>query len=41
MDLVPNVFPDDNTEPGYNTVDASLWYFQAVYKYLKYTGDLR
>ncbi|MBM6839124.1 glycogen debranching protein, partial [Clostridium saudiense] len=27
--LVPNVFPDINTEPGYNTVDASLWYFQA------------
>ena len=38
--LVPNVFTDANTEPGYNTVDASLWYFQAVYKYLKYTGDL-
>ena len=36
--LVPNLFPDTNTEPLYNTVDASLWYFQAVYKYLKYTG---
>lgn len=36
--LVPNVFPDENTEPMYNTVDASLWYFQATYKYLKYTG---
>lgn len=36
--LVPNLFPDSNTEPLYNTVDASLWYFQAVYKYLKYTG---
>ncbi|MDU7147118.1 MAG: amylo-alpha-1,6-glucosidase [Clostridium sp.] len=36
--LVPNLFPDANTEPLYNTVDASLWYFQAVYKYLKYTG---
>lgn len=35
--LVPNVFPDENSEPGYNTVDASLWYFQATYKYLKYT----
>lgn len=35
--LVPNLFPDANTEPLYNTVDASLWYFQAVYKYLKYT----
>lgn len=37
--LVPNLFPDANTEPLYNTVDASLWYFQAVYKYLKYTGN--
>lgn len=37
--LVPNLFPDTNTEPLYNTVDASLWYFQAVYKYLKYTGS--
>lgn len=36
--LVPNLFPDANTDPLYNTVDASLWYFQAVYKYLKYTG---
>ena len=37
--LVPNLFPDENKEPLYNTVDASLWYFQAVYKYLKYTGE--
>ncbi|NLK96121.1 MAG: glycogen debranching protein [Clostridiales bacterium] len=37
--LVPNLFPDKNTPPEYNTVDASLWYFQAVYKYLKYTGS--
>lgn len=37
--LVPNVFPDANTEPMYNTVDASLWYFQAAYQYLNYTGD--
>lgn len=37
--LVPNMFPDDGDEPLYNTVDASLWYFIAVYKYIKYTGD--
>ena len=37
--LVPNVFPDINCDPGYNTVDASLWYFQAAYQYLNYTGD--
>lgn len=24
--LVPNVFPDKGSEPGYNTVDASLYY---------------
>lgn len=34
--LIPNMFPDDGSEPLYNTVDASLWYFVAVYKYLKY-----
>lgn len=40
--LLPNCFPDigSKEEPLYNTVDASLWYFQAVYKYLVYTGDL-
>lgn len=37
--MVPNVFPDEGLEPMYNTVDASLWYFYAVYKYLQYTGD--
>ncbi|HAX73477.1 MAG TPA: glycogen debranching protein [Firmicutes bacterium] len=37
--LVPNVFPDKGSEPGYNTVDASLWYIHAVYQYLKYTGE--
>lgn len=36
--LVPNVFPDKGSEPGYNTVDASLWYIHAVHQYLKYTG---
>lgn len=34
--IVPNMFPDDNTPPLYNTVDASLWYFYAVYEYLQY-----
>lgn len=37
--LVPNVFPDGGDEPPYNTVDASLWYFEAVKKYIRYTGD--
>lgn len=34
--LIPNMFPDDGQDPLYNTVDASLWYFYAVYKYLNY-----
>lgn len=39
--IVPNRFPDHAREkPVYNTVDATLWYFNAVLQYLKYTGDL-
>lgn len=34
--MVPNMFPDSGQEPLYNTVDASLWYFYAVHKYLEY-----
>lgn len=37
--LVPNMFPDEGQEPGYNSVDAALWYFEAVNKYLNYTGN--
>ncbi len=37
--LIPNMFPDDGAEPIYNTVDASLWYFYAIYKYVNYTDD--
>ncbi|AWB43120.1 glycogen debranching protein [Paenibacillus sp. CAA11] len=37
--LIPNMFPDDGQEPYYNTVDASLWYFHAIYEYLRYTGE--
>lgn len=37
--LIPNVFPGSaDDEPGYNTMDASLWYFYAVERYLYYTG---
>ena len=37
--LVPNMFPDEGGDPGYNTVDAALWYFEAISKYVQYTGD--
>lgn len=38
--LLPNRFPDGEEAPEYNTVDATLWYFQAVSRYLTATGDL-
>lgn len=37
--LVPNMFPDEGGAPGYNSVDAALWYFEAVGRYVEYTGD--
>lgn len=38
--LVPNMFPDGGGEPGYNTVDAALWYFEAIYRYFTKTQDI-
>jgi predicted glycogen debranching enzyme len=40
MGMLPNRFPDFGETPEYNTVDASLWYFEAIRKYLQYTSDL-
>ncbi|MGQ0571744.1 MAG: amylo-alpha-1,6-glucosidase [Armatimonadota bacterium] len=38
--LLPNNFPDrPNADPGYNTVDASLWYVLAVRAYDEATHD--
>ncbi|KPV61901.1 MAG: Amylo-alpha-1,6-glucosidase [Candidatus Bathyarchaeota archaeon BA2] len=38
--VIPNRFPDKTGDtPIYNTVDAALWFFNAVLQYLKYTGD--
>lgn len=37
--MLPNRFPDRGEEPEYNTVDATLWYFEAVRAYLQHTGD--
>ena len=37
--LIPNFVSDKSGEPAYNTVDATLWYVNAVLQYLKYTGD--
>lgn len=37
--LIPNCFPDQGTEPLYNTADATLWYIAAAWRYLQATGD--
>jgi len=37
--MLPNRFPDQGETPEYNTVDATLWFFEAVRAYLAYTGD--
>jgi predicted glycogen debranching enzyme len=37
--LIPNMFPEGATEARYNTADASLWFFHAVDRYLKFSGD--
>jgi predicted glycogen debranching enzyme len=37
--LIPNAFMDRDSKAVYNTVDASLWYIDRVYQYLKYTND--
>jgi predicted glycogen debranching enzyme len=39
--LIPNFIQDRSGEPAYNTVDATLWYVNAVLQYLKYTGDFK
>lgn len=37
--LIPNYFPDQATEGVYHTADATLWYFQALHRYVETTGD--
>jgi predicted glycogen debranching enzyme len=37
--MLPNRFPDAGETPEYNTVDATLWFFEAVRAFLAYTGD--
>jgi len=37
--MLPNRFPEAGTQPEYNTVDATLWYFEAIRSYLEAGGD--
>ncbi len=35
--MLPNRFPEAGEQPEYNTVDATLWYFEAVRAYLAHS----
>jgi predicted glycogen debranching enzyme len=37
--MVPNRFPDGGEAPEYNSVDATLWFFEATRAYVEHTGD--
>jgi predicted glycogen debranching enzyme len=37
--MLPNRFPDAGEQPEYNTVDATLWYVEAVRALVEHTGD--
>jgi predicted glycogen debranching enzyme len=37
--MIPNRFPDQGDTPEYNTVDATLWYVEAIRAYVDATGD--
>lgn len=38
--MLPNRFPDASDLPEYNTVDATLWYFEAIRAYIAKTNDI-
>jgi predicted glycogen debranching enzyme len=37
--MIPNRFPDGTNEPEFNSVDAGLWLFIAIWRYREATGD--
>ena len=37
--MLPNRFSEAGDTPEYNTVDATLWFFEAIRKYVEATGD--
>jgi predicted glycogen debranching enzyme len=38
--MLPNRFPDGGEAPEYNTIDATLWFFEAARAFLEYSGDV-
>ena len=39
--MLPNNFPDAGGDPQYNSIDAALWFFEAVRQYFAATKDGR
>lgn len=37
--MLPNRFPDEGEAPEYNTIDATLWFFEAIRSWAARTGD--
>src|SRR5258706_14267010 len=37
--LIPNMFPEGDSEGLYHTADATLWFFHAVWRYINATND--
>lgn len=37
--MLPNRFPDMGETPEYNTVDATLWFFEAIRQYVAFRSD--
>ncbi|MHC4524047.1 MAG: amylo-alpha-1,6-glucosidase [Planctomycetota bacterium] len=37
--MIPNRFDDYGNQPHYNSIDASLWFVHAAFRYLRTTGD--
>jgi predicted glycogen debranching enzyme len=37
--LLPSLLPEDGTAPVYHGADVSLWFINAAYQYLCYSGD--
>ena len=37
--LIPNLFPEGESQGLYHTADATLWFFHAIDRYLRITGD--
>ncbi len=39
--MIPNCFDDYDGTPHYNSIDASLWFINAAFEYLKATADVK